>query len=202
MSDAPHTEHWSSDDLESDAVTGLPATDHTCRPLDAIQGTQGTPNTPQDCPHDAGTQSGRSMLANGDSQAGPAQNGADATVSGQIDAGGAKSALDMTDERDRGMVRRELTRHPRRWAGVDPELKQTMLEGLKEAAGVARSCMATRVDALVAAKVMTSVVTTVVAMEAQCQKDEHRAEDLERLDNGQATQAIKLYGVGTPIEAV
>ncbi len=119
-----------------------------------------------------------------------------------MDPGGAKCALDMTDERDRGMVRRALTKYPRRWAGVDDAFKAEMIEGLKEAAAVARECIATRVDPLDAAKVIASVVRTAVAIEDQCQKDEHRAEDHARMDNGQATQAVQLYGIGTPVDAV
>ena len=180
-------EHWSSDDLEADADTRPNAS---------------TPRPSQELPHDAGTQSRRSMRANCDSQLGPTQSESNPTVSGPTDTGGAKCALDMTDERDRGMVRRALTKHPRRWAGVDAAFKAEMIEGLKEAAAVARECIATRVDPLDAAKVIASVVRTAVAIEDQCQKDEHRAEDHARMDNGQATQAVQLYGIGTPVDAV
>jgi len=108
----------------------------------------------------------------------------------------------MTDERDRGMVRRALTKHPRRWAGVDAAFKAEMVAGLKEAADVARKCIAAGVDHLDAAKVIASVVRTAVAIEDQCQKDEHRAEDMDRIDSGKATQAVQLYGREAPIDAV
>lgn len=119
-----------------------------------------------------------------------------------MDPGGARCALDMTDEKDRGMLRKALLKRPRRWAGVDADFKAQMVEGLKEAAAVARECIATRVDPLDAAKVIASVVRTAVAIEDQCQKDEHRAEDMERIDSGKATQAVQLYGREAPIDAV
>ena len=69
MSDTNNTqplEHWSSDDLEADADTRHNAS---------------TPQDHQELPHDAGTQSRRSMRANCDSQPGPTQTGKDATLS-------------------------------------------------------------------------------------------------------------------------
>ena len=180
-------EHWSSDDLEADADTRTNAS---------------TPRPSQELPHDASIESRRSMRANHDSQPGPTQTDANPTVCGQSDTGGAGCALDMTSEKDRGMVRRSIERGKRRWAGVDDAFKAEMIEGLKEAAAVARECIATRVDPLDAAKVIASVVRTAVAIEDQCQKDEHRAEDHARMDNGQATQAVQLYGIGTPVDAV
>jgi hypothetical protein len=108
----------------------------------------------------------------------------------------------MTDERDRGMVRRALIKYPRRWAGVDDAFKAEMIAGLKEAATIARQCISAKIDPLDAAKVIASVVRTAVAIEDQCQKDEHRAEDMERIDSGKATQAVQLYGREAPIDAV
>jgi len=172
-------DHWSSDDLEADADAG----------------------PKQQAPH-AAQEWASCTQANGGSQVGPTQNGADATLSGPMDPGGARCALDMTDERDRGMVRKALMKRPRRWAGVDADFKAQMVEGLKEAAAVARECIAAKVDPLDAAKVIASVVRTAVAIEDQCQKDEHRAEDQERIDSGKATGAIKLYGHEAPTHLV
>ena len=169
-----HTEHFSSDSL---------------------------PETPSNRPHTR-AQNTCSTMANAKNQAGTTETVVDDTLSGKIASGGAGCALDMTNERDRGLVRQTIKRTPRRWAGVDETLKQAMAEGLAEAAGVARECMSAKVDPLQAAKVMASVAATVVTMEAQCQKDEHRAEDNERIDSGKATQAVQLYGREAPIEAV
>jgi hypothetical protein len=108
----------------------------------------------------------------------------------------------MTSEKDRGMVRRSIERGKRRWAGVDDVFKAEMIEGLKEAAAVARQCISAKVDPLDAAKVIASVVRTAVAIEDQCQKDEHRAEDHERIDSGKATGAIKLYAHEAPTHLV
>lgn len=180
----PHTEAWSSDDLEADADNAS------------------TPQPPQDCPHDAGTQSGGNMRANVDSQAGPMQSDPNATLSSGNASGGAGSALDMSNERDRGLVRKSLANRPKRWAGVTDEVKAAVVAGLSKAMHTATVHIDNGVDPLDAAKVMASVAKTFEALEAQCQKDEHRADDMARLDNGQATQAIKLYGIGTPIDAV
>ena len=108
----------------------------------------------------------------------------------------------MTDERDRGMVRESLKRGKKRWAGVDDAFKAEMVAGLKEAAAIARECIATRVDPLDAAKVIASVVRTAVAIEDQCQKDEHRADDMARIDAGKPTTAVKLYAHDAPTHAV
>ncbi len=172
-------DHWSSDDLEADADAG----------------------PKQQAPH-AAQEWASCTQANGVSQVGPTQTEPNPTLSGQSDTGGARCALDMTDERDRGMVRRALIKYPRRWAGVDDAFKAEMIAGLKEAATIARQCISAKIDPLDAAKVIASVVRTAVAIEDQCQKDEHRAEDMERIDSGKATQAVQLYGREAPIDAV
>ena len=159
------------------------------------------PETPSNRPHTC-AQNTCSTGANSKNQVEPPETVVDDTLSGESASGGARCALDMNDERDRGLVRQTIKRTPRRWAGVDETLKQAMADGLAEAAGVARECMAAKVDPLQAAKVMASVAATVVTMESQCQKDEHRAEDQERIDSGKATQVVQLYGREAPIEAV
>ena len=177
-------DHWSSDDLEADAN-------------DATK-----PQPSQELPHDAGTQSGRSMLANCDSQAGPTQTDPNATLSSGNAPGGAGSALDMSNERDRGLVRRSLANRPKRWAGVTDEVKAAVVAGLSKALHTATVHIDNGVDPLDAAKVVASVGRTFEALEAQCQKDEHRAEDHERIDTGKATGAIKLYAHDAPTDAV
>lgn len=205
MSDT-HLDHWSSDDLEADAddakrpaAAPIPTDDHTCRPGEAAPIDAAAGST-RPLPHP--DRKPVCIRANCESQIGSTTTFVNDAVCGTISAGGAKCALDMSNERDRGMVREATKKWPRRWAGVDDELKGLLTEGLKSAAMVAGECMSTRVDPLEAAKVMASVAKTVVAMEAQCQADEHRAEDQARIDGGKATQAIKLYGQAAPVDAV
>ena len=167
-------EHWSSDDL---------------------------PETPSNRPHTC-AQNTCSTMANAKNQAGTTETVVDDTLSSKILAGGADSALDLTNERDRGLVRQSLKGRPRRWAGVTDEVKLAVVMGLQKALHAATVHIENGVDVLDAAKVVASVGKTFEALEGQCQKDEHRAEDQERIDSGKATQAVQLYGREAPIEAV
>jgi hypothetical protein len=210
----PHLEHWLSDDLEADAdaraaerrVAGQVLANidaglaDAARRIDARY-TAATHTHEGTTPHTS-PESDISTRANVDSQPGPTQSDANPTVCDQSALGGAGCALDMTNERDRGMVRESIKRGKRRWAGVDDDLKRILTDGLKSAAMVAGEYMSTRVDPLEAAKVLASVAKTVVAMESQCQADEHRAEDHERIDSGKATGAIKLYAHEAPTHLV
>lgn len=108
----------------------------------------------------------------------------------------------MSNERDRGLVRKSLANRPKRWAGVTDEVKAAVVAGLSKAMHTATVHIDNGVDPLDAAKVMASVAKTFEALEAQCQKDEHRAEDQERIDTGKATGAIKLYGHEAPTHLV
>jgi len=168
------TEHWSSDDL---------------------------PTTPSNRPHTR-AQNTCSTMANPKNQAEPPETVVDDTLSGKILAGGAESALDMTSERDRGLVRQSLKGRPRRWAGVTDEVKLAVVMGLQKALNAATVHIENGVDVLDAAKVVASVGKTFEALEGQCQKDEHRAEDHDRLDKGKLTGAVKLYAQDTPIDMV
>lgn len=108
----------------------------------------------------------------------------------------------MSNERDRGLVRRSLANRPKRWAGVTDEVKAAVVAGLSKALHTATVHIDNGVDPLDAAKVVASVGRTFEALEAQCQKDEHRAEDQDRMDNGKPTGAIKLYGQDAPATSV
>jgi hypothetical protein len=208
-------DHWSSDDLEADADTRSTeqrvadqesafirqCQTNAAQRIDARYNAS-TPRPSQELPHDAGTQSRMGMQANGDSQLGPTQNGADATVSCEIAPGGAGSSLDLTSERDRGLIRSSIARRPKRWAGVTDEVKAAVVAGLNKALGAAVKHIENGVEVLDAAKVVASVGKTFEALESQCQKDEHRAEDQERIDSGKATGAIKLYANEAPTHLV
>lgn len=122
-----------------------------------------------------------------------------------ISPGGAGSSLDMNNPRDVLMVKRAIRDRPLRWAGVTAAVKQSIVDGLLDANETAQRLMhqAQSVEeAMSAARVVASVGSTFVAIEGQNQKDEHRADDLDRIDGGKATQAIKLYGRETPVDDV
>ena len=135
-------------------------------------------------------------------QAGTTETVVDDTLSGKIASGGAGSSLDLTDERDRGLIRSTITRRPRRWAGVTDQIKAEVVAGLGKALGAAVKHIENGVDVLDAAKVVASVGKTFEALESQCQKDEHRDEDNARIDSGKATGAIKLYAHDAPTDCV
>ena len=83
--------------------------------------------------------------------------------------GGATTALDMTNERDRGCVRKAIARWPKRWRGVTDELKDAIVQDLKVARLEVDEIQ--EIDKRVAARV--SIAKTVVAIESQTQADDH-----------------------------
>lgn len=169
-----HTEHFSTDDL---------------------------PETPSNRPHTC-AQNTCSTMANAKNQAGTPETVVDDTLSSKIASGGAGSSLDLTDERDRGLIRSTIARRPRRWAGVTDQIKAEVVAGLGKALGAAVKHIENGVHVLDAAKVVASVGKTFEALEGQCQKDEHRAEDHDRLDKGKLTGAVKLYAHDAPTDCV
>lgn len=111
-----------------------------------------------------------------------------------------KLTLDLTDEKDRGMVREAMKRWPRRWRGLTEAVKEEMAASLRAANSVAIQ-LAQSPDpsvALDAAKTITSVVRTAVAMEGQCQADEHLEAKEDRLDAGKATENVGIVRVLKP----
>ena len=111
-----------------------------------------------------------------------------------------KLTLDLTDEKDRGLVREAMKRWPRRWRGLTEAVKEEMAASLRAANSVAIQ-LAQSPDpsvALDAAKTITSVVRTAVAMEGQNQADDHLEAKNERLDSGKATENVGLIRVMKP----
>jgi hypothetical protein len=160
-------EAWSSDDLEADAD-------------DAPK-----PKPSQELPHDAGTQSGRSMLANGESQAGPTQNGPDATVSG-----GRGDAL-FSDER-RTKTDLNMTRKAIRSGWNVPDSAKPRIVGR----------LVTIVDQSPDDGDAIKAASVLRAMDSQDQDLAIKEHELARVDNGQQNQAIKLYGHEAPTHLV
>lgn len=86
-----------------------------------------------------------------------------------IPSGGAATSLDMTSERDRGLVRQAIKNWPRRWAGLDKEKRARLVESLMVADEAARTID----DPAEKAKAIASIVRTGVMMEGQHQADQH-----------------------------
>lgn len=81
-------------------------------------------------------------------------------------------------ERDRAMIREYMRKHPKRWSGITPEVKQRVIDALVWALETARDVEDPK-DPLAAHKVIASVTRTFGIIEAQNQKDDHQAEDKE-----------------------
>lgn len=99
---------------------------------------------------------------------------------GTPDRGGARS-IDLADEKDRGLVRRLITRNPR-WKLPEAD-KDEYMTTLREAGRVARAHLSDPDSSLDAAKTASSIVKTAAMIEGQNQKDEHedRQDERERL---------------------
>lgn len=114
--------------------------------------------------------------------------------------GPPKLSLDMGSEKDRGLVREAMKRWPKRWRGLTDAVKDELAASLRAANSVAIT-LAQSDDpqvALDAAKTITSVVRTAVAMEGQNQADEHLEAKEERLDAGKATENVGIVRVLKP----
>lgn len=85
-------------------------------------------------------------------------------------------SLDLSDPKDLGLANRIATRNPRRWR-MPSERREWFLNALE--AATERAEQAGDNETVIAG------VRVAVAVEKQNQEDEHRAEDLARLDNGQ-----------------
>jgi hypothetical protein len=119
------------------------------------------------------------------------------------DSGGARPALDLTNEKDRGMMRRFMTRHKKRVPGIDPERMRTWLEDLDLAKSAARATIATGGDfyasgqggawdtKLDASKVLISAVKTETMMEAMNQSDDHHHDRLDA-DDGKPPPSLTV----------
>ena len=123
----------------------------------------------------------------------------------QIPSGGAVlRGLDPTNPKDLALIRQTIKNRPRRWAGVTPEVKATILELLNKGVVKAGDMLDNQNIEIQSEgiKHINSAAKTLVMMEGQCQADEHLDEKHARLDNGQATEAVKMYGVDAPINDV
>lgn len=125
----------------------------------------------------------------------------------QIDAGGAKlRGLDPSNPKDQAMIRREMTRHPKRWRGITDEVKDTIVAITVKAAQASAGMIDSGDPHLIDSGVRgaTSAARTLAMIEGQNQADEHLAEKNARLDAGLTTENVgmKLYGTDAPINDV
>ena len=123
----------------------------------------------------------------------------------EIASGGALlRGLDPSDPKDQALIRSTIKRRPKRWRGITDEVKDEIvnitLKAARASVGMIDSGLPDRVDAGV--RGATSAAKTLAMMEGQCQADEHLDEKHARLDNGQATEAVKMYGVDAPLNDV
>lgn len=173
--DTDNISHGDSNAAENDCAKDNKFGVHTDAKADAHQ-----PATDTECGH--------RMMANTRFQAQPTP----------IASGGALTSLDMSSEKDRGMVRQAMKRRPKRWRGLADEVKDEFLEGLLGAHRKAVSVMQGAEDESVALKAVGevgSIVRTAVMMEGQHQADEHLDEKNGRLDSGQITDAVRVVRV-------
>ena len=109
-----------------------------------------------------------------------------------ISSGGAGTSLDLTTEKDRGLVRTAMKSWPKRWRGLTAEFKDKIIEDLETVRKRATEFPETMSDPLNGAKVLLSVAKTAAMMEAQHQSDEHLEDKNSRLDAGQSTENQKI----------
>lgn len=103
-----------------------------------------------------------------------------------IASGGGPCAVDLSTEKDRGLVRTLIKRNPRWRMPEDdkPEYMATLLEAQR----VARAQLTDPDKGLDAAKTVGSIVKTRVMMEGQNQTDELTDDKNARIDAGLPTE--------------
>ena len=116
--------------------------------------------------------------------------------------GGAPTALDLSTEADRGLLRQAIKHGPRRWRGLSDARKDEFADMLHQAAQASRELLkAEDLELrLKAAKSVESCVSTAVQMEAQNQKDEHADRHYQRIDSDKPTELVKFDGMRIIIE--
>ena len=96
-------------------------------------------------------------------------------------------SLDMTDERDRGLVRRKvgdhLTGHHKRW-GVEDDFKDQAIKALRVALRMALEKSDHRG--------INGCVKTLAMLEGQNQADDHTMEKYRRIDAGLGTDSVTM----------
>lgn len=102
------------------------------------------------------------------------------------------TALDMSNEKDRGLVRTAASRWRKRWPGMTDNVKNALVSSLVQANEVAVEALGNPAQALDAAKVIASIVKTGVAIDSLNHADEQAREKVERLDQGKATENVGL----------
>jgi hypothetical protein len=88
--------------------------------------------------------------------------------------GGA--ALDLTTEKDRGMVRSYITRSPRRWRGVTEAIKDRCVQQINIAMDEVESID----EPGLRVQVRMKIATTLAMIEGQNQKDDHAEQEADK----------------------
>ncbi len=111
-------------------------------------------------------------------------------------SGGASLALDMTNERDRGMVRTFARRWPKRFARMDAAKQDALVDLLDLARAKAEAALPSEhVTDLDIAKTMDSIVRTGVMIVSVQQRDDHKEADIDNPNPStiiQNNQTIKV----------
>jgi hypothetical protein len=113
----------------------------------------------------------------------------------QIPSGGAElRGLDPTNPKDLALIRQTIKNRPKRWAGVTPEVKETILRLLSQGVVKAGDMLENSNIEIQSEgiKHINSAAKTLVMMEGQCQADEHLDEKHARLDAGLTTENVAL----------
>ncbi len=193
MSDT-HLDHWSSDDLEADATdtrpdaAPIPTDDHTCRPgeaapIDAVAGST------RPLPHPDRKPVG--IRANCESQIETTTTSVNDAVSATVSGGQGQDSGILADPghaaQDAKLVRRAIRNGWNVPDSAKPRIVGRLVTIVDQSPDDG--------DAIKAASVLR-------AMDAQDQDLAIKEHELARIDGGQATQAIKLYGQAAPVDAV
>ena len=111
---------------------------------------------------------------------------------GEIAAGGADGALDMTDRRDQATLRKATYRWPKRIRAVTDERVTRWVEGLDVADEVARRLVGTGEPVLAkeGARLLVDTAKTGAVFIAMNQRDDHKAADLEAGDRRVEAQGM------------
>lgn len=109
--------------------------------------------------------------------------------------GGADSALDLTTEKDRGLVRTATKRWPARWRGLSPEFKDKCVEQLNKAMEEVGQVQ----DLEKRVSLRASLTKTATLMVGQEQKDDHKEADL---DQAERVLAAGVGQQGGPVQIV
>lgn len=125
------------------------------------------------------------------------ENGPNNGAGAPIHSGGAESALDLTNEKDRGALRQALTWWPGRWSKMDQARRDRIVDELFRAVDEVEAID----DPVVRVAARASLVKTAVMIEGQTQKDQHKAIDKLAADKHQHNVSGGVIVIAPPIHS-